>query len=200
MFVLLLITYVLSSSVPENGWAPEAIKLSRPIMNAISKERLDADLYVPSYDYQFAQELVDFKREEWYSVKSNKSSPFPTVSNKNNTISINAYYVLDEPEMKYWKKYGYKFLFSYNKKFKLKNILNVGKNCYEPFQCSKTSFTNFVSCIVPDKKCSRANIYYPRIYDIRLSRVSCIPSGQLIICYGRRWQKYNNDFAYDDTN
>ncbi len=202
MFIWLLITQLFSqaSMNPSAGWDPELVKLARPIMNVIVKERLDADLFPPSFDYYLQNELMNFRSPEWYSQKSNKTSPFPTVGGPNETISINAYYLMEEPAMKFWKKYGYRYLFSWNKKYKLKNILTVGKTCYEPFKCSRTEFTNFISCIDRDKKCSRANIYYPRVYDIRLSRVSCIPSGQLIICYGRRWQEYNNDFAYDDTN
>lgn len=198
----LALTRIIYASVnPSAGWDPELIKLARPIMNIIVKERLNVDLFAPSFDYQFQNELMNYKNPEWYSQKSNKTSSFPTVVDPNGTISLNAYYVLDEPGMKFWRRYGYRYLFSYSKKSKLKNILAVGRTCYQPFQCSKEFFTNFVSCIdlKNDKKCSRSNLYYPRVYDIRLSRISCIPSGKIIICYGRRWQDYNDDYPYNDN-
>jgi len=178
-------------------WDPELVKISRPIIKAVNNARLDADLFTISFDYQFQQFLTEYKSPSWYSQKSNKTSPFPTVANLNNTISINAYYVLEERDMRFWKAYGYRFLFSYNKRFKLKGLLSTGKACYNDYKCSRTTFNNFVSCTSQEKQCSRANLFYPRVYDIRLSRISCIQSNDLIICFGRRWKEYITDFAYD---
>lgn len=187
MFILLLIIHLVQSSMnPSNGWSIEAIKLSRPILNAINNERKNIDLYEINYDFQFEQFLNDTFSNDFYSQKSNKSSSFPLVGNLNNTISINAYYLMDLPIMKYFSRYGYKYAFHYPKKQKLKNLIAKARACYDPWKCSRNPpLNNFISCFDNSKECFGTNRIYPYIYLRSFSRISCKESGNFIVCFGR---------------
>lgn len=197
IFLLSLITLVISSSNPANGWTQELITLSRPIMNAFNNERKNIDLYTITYDYQFSYEATELRPKSWFSQNSNITKPFPTPGNPNNTISINAINFLELKENRYYKLYGYNYVFHYKKSQKLKNLITKEKACYSPWKCSRTNFTNFVSCYENLKKCHIKNIIYPYIYNKRFSRISCIPSNDIIVCYGR-FVPQLNDYPFDD--
>ena len=188
MFLCLLIIFVSlinSSSVWSNGWHPDNVRLARPIMKAFNNERLNIDLYPITYHYQFNQALIDLFRLEYFTEINNKTTPFPLVGNLNNTIKINSYYVMDLPIMKFWKQYGMRYAFHYQKKIKLKDLIAKARDCYNPFRCSRSSFDNFISCFQDSKECAGSNRIYPYVYLRSFSRISCLESGKFMVCFGR---------------
>ena len=188
MFLLCcaLLFFVAASTNWANGWDPKTVKFARGITRPFNNARKNIDLYTVSYNYYFADEILKTRPASWFSQPSNKSEPFPLVGNINNTISMNAYFFMDLPELKYWKRYGMKYAFSLRKRSSLKKLIDRAEACYDPWDCSRDPpLNNFISCYSSEKICAGSNVIYSYVYLKSFSMLSCVESGPLVICFGR---------------
>jgi hypothetical protein len=97
---------------------------------------------------------------------------------------------------KFYKRYGYRFLFRIKRGTQLKNILNRGKKCYNINKCSKVEYTEFRSCINDNNTCKNAHLHYPRILIESLTRLTHLTTNDFIYVYGRCRSEFKHDYPF----
>jgi len=157
--IIISITY--ASINPE--YYPESIhRESKPIIKAFNYARGDFDLPQIIYDYQMAYESKN-------DVTFNTS--FVGCSNKSQI----------EPFIKKVRRQeGWHYLFSY--KGSLRRLINNDEENYDPFDCSKTSFNNYLTCY-SDRQCKSG--VYPRTIIRSLVNIASVRVGRITYVLGR---------------
>lgn len=169
-------------------WDQDLVRPLLGVMRDINRERMAfkveniSDRFYKQFDGLYITDC-DFQLQETIRDYDNLTEMVGNVS----LGSV----LMDQPEMKYWKAYGYRFLFRYDKTKSLRKLLAKGRKCYDRSRCSKTYYDEFRSCIKPKDACKNAHLIYPRILKQSLSRISMGESDGIRFIFGRQQKEFN---------
>ncbi len=171
--------------------------IAQPVLRAINLERADFDESPVTYDYGLQRELniYPLSRGAGWCLQNNTYGwvlPYPLVGNLNKVRVDNCVFLMNYATFDRYSHMGYRFLFSYRTDKKLRDLLKNGRRCYDQWDCSKTEFTNYVSCIKPVTRCNARNVYYPRAIEPSLTKIACVEDEKVNYCYGKMLP-YNTD-------
>jgi hypothetical protein len=200
IILILSITTVYSSVTTADQYDADMVKLAQPVFRAINLERADFDESPVTYDYDLHRELnlYPLSNGAGWCLQNNTYGwylPYPLVGNLDNIRVDNCIFLMNYSTFDMYSRIGYRFLFSYKTDNKLRDILKNGRRCYDKRKCSKTEFTNYVSCIKPVTRCNAGNVYYPRAIEPSLTKIACVEDENVNYCYGKMLP-YNTDSPF----
>jgi hypothetical protein len=197
LIVSLLITLINASI---HVWPEEIVKISNSILRPVIRERMNYEfnktnrlfpeyegLYIPNYDFDFNYFMSEFLENNVIDLDS-------LINNK--TLGSQLMYQ-DYQLSKFYRRYGYRYLFRIKRGAKLKNILNRGKNCYNINKCSKVEYSEFRSCIKETDSCYNTHLVYPRILIESLTRLTHLTTDEFVYIYGRTRSEFKHDYPFD---
>ncbi len=189
-YITILILSTIYSLTTADQYDADMIRLAKPVLKAINWERSDFDESPVTYDYDLQKELnlYPMSNGAGWCLQNNTRGwtlPYPLVGNLNRVRVDNCLFLMNYATFDMYSNMGYRFLFSYNTDNKLKDILKNGRRCYDPWDCSKTEFTNYVTCIKQVTRCNGRNVYYPRVIEPSLTKVACVEDEKINYCFGK---------------